>query len=232
EAATAKKGDRTLVRRAAASLLSYLAVRAASPGPNDWIAATCVALEPRVLGFATFPPEHADDAAAGLVWFNSIIRPTPPQVGRRPGLPIVRGDLAIAAAVVGLLGSGRLKRLVAVLGEHAILTSLRASDRGWAEICRLPAETPALELGWLARIERVDTPRFLALAAAALDLFGGKRLDTLVDQLPGKLRQEALRLALLGARSDARIGIICGLIANRVGRGGLAAILGRLVAPE
>src|SRR5262249_990766 len=34
------------------------------------------------------------------------------------------------------------------------------------------------------------------------------------------------------ARSDARIGIICGLIANRVGRGGLAAILGRLVAPE
>src|SRR4029077_18086863 len=97
--------------------------------------------------------------------------------------PLVRGDLALAAAVVGLLPGKRLATLARVFGDSVIVESLRARDHGWNEICRLPPESPAREIGWLQRTER-SADRYVALAAIALGIFGGKRLASLVDQLP------------------------------------------------
>src|SRR5690606_24461850 len=141
-------------RRAAVALLVQL-VRA--PSAALWSA--CVALEPRVLAFPCFGPGQAAAAAAGLFQHRWPVRPSEAQVHRLLALPVVRGDLALAAAVAGLLSSKRLHGLAAALGEDAIVAALVGSDRGWDAICRLPPETPPLELAWLQRVEKADYKR-------------------------------------------------------------------------
>ncbi len=226
---TPKDKNRQLARRAAAALLAQL-----SRAPNAALWSACVALEPRVLAFPCFGPTHADAAATGLFQYRWPIRPTEAQVERLLALPAVRGDLALAAAVAGLLANKRLHRLAAALGEDAVVAALVASDRGWDEICRLPPETPALELAWLSRVEKADYRRYIALAGRALGSFTGKRLDQFVEQMPRRHRPGVFLAALAAhaTSSDERVAAVGRVIAARVDRATLVTILQQLLAPK
>src|SRR5690606_11947017 len=108
DAVTPKDKKRQLARRAAATLLAHL-----QRAPNAALWPVCVALEPRVLAFPCFGPDHAAAAAAGLFQHRWPVRPTEAQVDRLLSLAVVRGDLALAAAVAGLFATKRLDRLAA-----------------------------------------------------------------------------------------------------------------------
>ncbi|HKE15969.1 MAG TPA: vWA domain-containing protein [Kofleriaceae bacterium] len=228
---------RRLARRAAAALLSRLVARGLSPG----MVGVAAAFEPRVIRSAMFDRALAGAAAAGMVRFRWPVRPTPAQVDRLVALPLVRGgdgqgpDLALAAALAGLWPGKRLERLAAAVGEAAITDALAADDRGWDEICRLPPARPAVEQSWLATIERASPRRYVELAARALGLFAGERLDTLVDQMPRQHRAAAfLALAALvssGAvdAGDAQLAAVCRAMGARLDRAGVSTILLRLL---
>ena len=234
EAVTTRR--RRLARRAAASLLSRLASGHASIA----LVGVCVALEPRVLRCAGFDRTLAAAAASGLVRFRWPVRPTPAQVDRLVALPLVRGgeegvDLALGAALAGLWPGNRLARLVAALGRDSIVAALLAGDRGWDEVCRLPREKPSLELVWLQRIEQASPRRYVALAARALAWFAGDRLDSFVEQMPRQHRVPAfLELVRLIARGELAPGhvqlvSVCGVLAARLDRTGLAAVVTSLL---
>jgi hypothetical protein len=70
----------------------------------------CCALEPRVLELPGFDPAHGSAAAAGLFRYRWPVRPTAVQLERLLATPLVQGDLALAAALVGALGSAGWQR--------------------------------------------------------------------------------------------------------------------------
>ncbi len=219
-----------LTRRAAASLLSAIA------GGRDsaMLVGACCAIEPRAIGLAVFRAEHADAAIAGLVRFKWPVRLAGPQVQRLLATPIVRGDLALAAAVAGLFHGGRLKALAKALGEDAIVDALLASDRGWDELCRLPPESPALELAWLVRVEARRVDRYVPLVAIALLALHGKRLEHFIDQIPRRHRMAAFGalVALDIAADDPRLAAVCRTIASRLDRADLVAIFHALLVDD
>lgn len=216
-----------LGRRLLVALLS--AIVTASPRTRRPLLELALAVEPRLLEHACVralgEAEVADAAVDGLFRFGWPVRPSKADLDRLLALPIVANDLALAAAVVGL-GGARLKKLAKALGEDAIVERLLAGDRGWAELCRLPQETPALELAWLSRVEQASTPRYLALAARALDLLRGKRLFAFVDQLPRRHRADVfVRFVRTTTLDEARLTPVVAAIAPRLDRAGAATIL-------
>lgn len=220
--------SRQLARRAAVALLAQLA---RAPSASLW--AACVALEPRVLAHARFAPAYTAAAAEGLFQYRWPVRPSEAQVHRLLALPAVQGDLALAAAVAGLFPSKRLHGLAAALGEDRVVAALIASDHGWDEICRLPPETPPREIAWLARVEKADEQRFVALAGRALGSFDGTRLERFVEQLPRRHRASVYSAAIAAYRasSDARVTAIASVIAARAERATFVALVKQLLAP-
>src|SRR5690606_29099665 len=170
------------------SLLSRVAPQMAAS--DRALLGAAIAIEPRLLEArairALGEPAVADAAIAALVRYQWPMRPTREQVERLLALPYVHGDLALAVVVVALQGGGRLARLGKLFGESDIINRLLASDRGWDQVCTLPQETPPLELAWLARVAKLSTERYIALAARALAVFRDKRLAAFVDQIPRK----------------------------------------------
>ncbi|MEO8554799.1 MAG: hypothetical protein ABI678_32700, partial [Kofleriaceae bacterium] len=223
--------QRLLARRAAVSLLDYLARHpGASPLARKGLVAVAAALEPRIVGFAMFTAADATAASFGLVRFGWPVKPAADQVLRLMGLPIAR-DLALAAALAGLLGSKRLARLGQKFGELNLVEKLLASDRGWDEICALPGETPAMELAWLAKIESADYKRYVTLAGRTVAIYTGKRLDAFVEQMPRRHRMPAFLAALRAheASDGERLAGVARVIATRIERAGLTSLLEALL---
>ena len=237
EAVTPRK-QRRITRRAAAAMLSYASGRPATAQ----LVGACVALEPRLLGAASFPRDRVDAAVHGLIGFRWPVRPTVPQVERLLALPLMRRDdgspdLALAAALAGLLPHRRLGQLADLVGEAAIVTALVAGDRGWDELCRLPPEKPAPELAWLGKVERQSEARHIALSARTLAIFPGARLEAFVEQLPRRSRHATFLsfAAGLGAGTvtagPLQLAAVCKAVATRVERGQVATILATLLGP-
>ena len=225
--AVVTKRPGALTRRAAASLVSLTATR-----PSATLIGACCALEPRVIALPAFRAEHAAAAAAGLIRFKWPVRPSGPQVTRLLTVPVARRDLALAAALAGLYSGSRLKLLAKALGEDAIVASLLASDRGWDELCRLPLDSTALELAWLARVETQRLDRYLSLVSVSLLALYGKRLEQFIDVIPRRHRQAAF-LALIArevAVDDPRLAAVCRTIASRLDRTALLAVFAELLA--
>ncbi len=225
EAVTPRKA-RLITRRAAAAMLSYVAARRTAGAPvSPILVGAAVALEPRLLGAAGFDRAQVDAVVAALTRFKWPVRPPVPQVERLLALPLVRTvegdlDLALAAALAGLLPGQRLATIARLFGEPVIARALVLGDRGWDAICRLPPEKPALELAWLQRVERLDLERYKALVAQAMAILPGPRLDAFVEQLPRHVRAGALidfAGAAAGATESQRTAV-CKAVAGRLDR--------------
>ena len=221
--------QRALARRALVSLLAHL-----QSARNDALWSLCIALDPRVIAYPLFDASLVPAAIGGLFRFHWPVKPGVAHTERLLELPIVKHDLALAAAIVGLLPAKRLATLVRVLGEADILARLRASDHGWDALCQLPPESPPFELVWLARIAIGEYPRYVALAGRAIGVFSGKRLETFVDQLPRRHRPAIFSAALAAVvnASGERIEHVCRAIAPRVDRATLIEILKALVPTD
>ncbi|MFN0252633.1 MAG: hypothetical protein ACKV2T_37500 [Kofleriaceae bacterium] len=227
--ATLAKKKNPIGRRMTASLLSHLA---RDPKPALWGA--LAALEPRALEWACFDRSQGDAVASALVRFKWPVRPLVAQSTRLLGLPWVKRDLAVAAAVVGLFQSKRLHRLVDAIGESALLDALVASDRGWAEICHLAPEKPPHEMRWLSMIARTRAARHAELAGIALAVFHGKRLEMFIDQLPRDARPDAfisLVRRTTTTADDPRILTAAAMMSTRIDRIGWGKVLATLVEP-
>jgi hypothetical protein len=232
----APRKHRPLARRAAVTLLDWLARhRDASWQVRHGLLAVAVAFEPRIVSFPEFRATDAVAAAYGLVRYAWPCKTHLEQTQRLMSLPIATANLALCAALAGLLPAKRLTLLEEAFGDKALLAALLASDHGWAEICALPGETPALELAWLAWVEKQDYKRYIALAGRAVATYTGPRLDAFVEQMPRRHRAPAF-LAALRAQDHAdpeRLAAVCKVIAARIDRAGLTAILEALLAlPE
>lgn len=228
-AATAAKKKNSLGRRIVASLLSHLARESQ---PALWGA--LAAIDPRTLEWACFDRTHADAIADALVRFKWPQRPVSAQAQRLLELAWLKSDLALAAAVAGLLPSKRLARLAKAVGEPALLDALVASDRGWAEICALPQEKPPHELRWLSMIERTRPARHAELAGISLAAFSGKRLESFIDQLQRRARPLAF-IALVRrtelTADDPRILTAAAMMSTRIDRAGWTEVLAALLEP-
>ena len=227
----APRKQRLLARRAAASILDYLARHPdATPLTRKGLLAVAVAIEPRIVGFAMFTPADAAAASFGLVRFGWPVKPGVDQVVRLMGLPVAH-DLALAAALAGLLGAKRLARLEKRFGELSLVEKLLASDHGWDEICALPGETPAMELAWLAKIEAADYKRYVTLAGRTVAIYTGTRLDAFVEQMPRRHRVPAFIAALRAheASDGERIAGVAKVIATRIDRAGLTSLVEALL---
>lgn len=223
EAVVTKKPD-ALSRRVAASLVALVGKR-----PSPTLIGACCAAFPRTVAMPGFRAEHADAAVAGLIEYGWPVRMSKPQATRLLAQPVVRCDLALAAALSGVLTSGRLKLLARVLGEPAIIDALLASDRGWAEICRLPVEAKTPELAWLARIEQLDLARYISLAATSVLVLHGKRRDLFVDNIPRRHRQAVFLALATRDVDDGRLAVICQAMASRLDRAQLGTVIGALL---
>ncbi len=219
-------GKRAVARRAVASVLAQL-VRAPD---HAQLWGVCVALDPRILAITDFPTAHVDAIIEALLASRSH-RPTDEQIEKLLALPLVQADLALTAAVVSRAAAGRMRLLIKVRGEDAIIESLLASDRGWREIATLPHETPALDIALLARVEQRDYKRYIALGAITIRTFHGTRRELFLEQLPRRHRPAMFETALIGAasESDDKVLALCRLIAPRVDRVGLVAIMPELL---
>ncbi|HTL33033.1 MAG TPA: hypothetical protein VL326_07905 [Kofleriaceae bacterium] len=217
EAVAPSKPVGNLARRAAVALLGYWA-RTETPEPG--LISACVALEPRVIGFKGFDVRFKPDAVRGLFRWHWPVRVTDNQLGKLMESSIVRGDLALAAAVVGLLPAKRLDTLRAALTQDEIVGRLAASDHGWEEILRLPGEVPALEMGWLALVEKYDYKRYIQLCGRACGVLAHKRLEKFIQQLPRRHRQPAFEaaLAVYGGAPPEKLEAICKTITSNIDR--------------
>lgn len=221
--------NRSMARRAVVAMLGQVARGMRSPA----LVGASVALEPRVLTIGGFLGDATSAAARGLFRFHWPVRPAKPVVKRLLALTVVRGDLALAAGIVGLLHAKRLPLLRDSLGQDEIVRRLVASDHGWDELLRLPAETPAIELNWLSLVEKVDYKRYIALAGRALGVLTGKRLESFIEQLPRRHRQPAYlaALAVYASASDERLAQVCKAITARADKATLAAVLRGVLDP-
>ena len=223
---------RAIARRAAVALLSERCRRPVRPDTGALegaLLSITIALEPRAIGFPAFTAEDADPAVFGLVRYRWPVRPTTLQIDRLLQLPLVQADLALAAAVAGMLPGKRLARLAAALGVDAIVNRLVASDRGWDEICLIPNETPPLELRWLAAVEALDYKRYIALSGRAIGMFSAKRRDAFVEQMPRRHREPAFIAAFRTQLDDERLQATCQVIAARVDRAGLVGVFNAIL---
>jgi|GEM_PF-2442543 len=224
---TLAKKKNPIQRRMIASLLSHLA---RDPRPELWGA--LAALEPRTLEWACFDRTQADAVAAALIRFKWPMRPA--QAQRLLNLAWVRTDVALAAAIAGLLPGKRLYHLAKTVGEPFLLDSLVADDRGWAEICHLGQEKPPHELRWLSMIERTRPARHAELAGIAFGIFSGKRLEGFIDQLQRRARPLAF-VALVRrtelAPEDPRILTAAAMLSTRIDRAGWTEVLATLLEP-
>jgi hypothetical protein len=229
DAVTGRNKPRTLWRRVSASLLVQLARK-----PNDELWAACVALEPRVIESVRFEAAFAPAATRGLFHYRWPVRPTAAQIKRMLKLPVVAGDLALAAGVAGLHRVLRLKHLAKAVGEDQLVAALTASDHGWEQICMLPPETPALELAWLRRVATIDYKRYVALAGRALGLFTGDRLDAFITQMPRRHRPAVFVAAIAAHRTsnESTLGSLAKVIADRADRETTLEILAALLADD
>jgi hypothetical protein len=222
---------RALARRSVVAILAWL-VRfpVAAPATRISLLAVACAFDPSVIAIDELGTEMAAAAAHGLVRYQW---PTKPSI-EQTLLLLAHGkrDLALAAAIAGLLPGKRLTTLEETFGEGELIAALVASDHGWSQICALPGETPALELGWLARVEKVDYKRYITLAGRAISTYAGKRLDAFVEQIPRRHRQPAFLAALRAhERSEPeRIAGVCKAIAHRIDRAGVTGLLEALLA--
>ncbi|MGE3761956.1 MAG: hypothetical protein AB7L94_06880 [Kofleriaceae bacterium] len=227
--ATLAKKKNPIGRRMVASLLSHLA---RDPRPELWGA--LATLEPRSLDWACFDRTQADAVAAALIRFKWPVRPLAAQALRLLNLAWVKRDLALAAAIAGLLPAKRLHRLAEAFGEPALLDALVADDRGWAQICHLPQEKPPHDQRWLAQIERTRPARTAELAGIALGIFSGKRLEAFIDQLQRRSRPLAfialVRRTALEA-DDPRILTAAAMMSTRIDRAGWTEVLAALLEP-
>lgn len=219
---------RLFVRRVAVAFLARLAV-----SPSRVVVMAAVALAPLALGFPGFPAGKLAHVAEGLVRFRWPVKPGVREIDQLMSRPEIRADLAVAVAICGLYTGKRLARLAKALGAPTILETLATSGTGWAEMCRLPEENPALELRWLAALES-HPERHAELAGTALAIFLGKRLETFVDQLPRRTRSGAyLALALRPSLSPDDGGLLGAtrVMAPRLDRTQIGAIFLALLAP-
>ncbi|MCB9562928.1 MAG: VWA domain-containing protein [Kofleriaceae bacterium] len=224
------------VRRAVVALRARLASHGATPA----VVGAAVALDARLLANPAIGRAHADAAARGLVRHRWPVRLSAERVDRLLELPWVRDrdgapDLALGAAVAGLYANHRLRRLAARLTDDAIVAALGADDRGWDEICGLPRETPDLAQAWLARIGEHSAARHAALAARALGVLAGTRLERFVEQLPRVLRAAVCRalVAQVDAGTmtitDERLATACRALGTRLDRPAAAEVFGTLL---
>jgi hypothetical protein len=229
----APRKNRPLARRAAVTLLDWIARhRDAAWQIRHGLLAVAIAFEPRIVSFPEFRATDAVAAAYGLVRYAWPCKTSLEQTQRLMTLPIATTNLALCAALAGLLPRKRLALFAEAFGEDALLAALLASDHGWVEICALPGETPALELAWLAWVEKRDYKRYIALAGRAIATYTGARLDAFVEQIPRRHRAPAF-LAALRAQDHAdaeRLAAVCKVIAARIDRAGLTAVLEALLA--
>ncbi|HEX4455509.1 MAG TPA: hypothetical protein VH143_31835 [Kofleriaceae bacterium] len=163
--------------------------------------ALAAVFEPRLIASPQLDEARAHTLAAALVRLDWPVRPHATLTERLLALPIAR-DLAIGAAIAGLLPKQRLATLAAVLGDTHVASCLIASDRGWAEICALPGEIPALELGWLVMVRDAAWPRYLALVGLAIARFDGNRLGELVKSVLPRHRAAVFSAALAHVLDD------------------------------
>ena len=195
--------------------------------------ALAAVLEPRLVGSPSFGAAHADAFSALAIRHAWPVRPPKSLVERLLALPIAR-DLPVAAALAGMLPAQRHATIATALGDTFVASSLIASNRGWAELCALPGETPAVEVGWLAQVEAADYKRYIALAGIAVTRFADKRLDAFLSGMPPRHRVPALAAALRCGLDASRDGValarVCRAVAARVDRGGLAALLATALA--
>lgn len=222
------KKPTAMTRRLIVALLTFLAVAPATRARAALLEAVLV-FEPRLVELACMrglgERMLADAAVRGLFRYQWPIKLPKAQIDRLLRLPFVADDLALAAAVVGL-GGARLHKLERTLGESSIVERLIAGDRGWDEILRLPSETPARELAWLARVEQLDVPRYVALAARALGVLRDKRLFAFVDQISRRRRAEVfIAFARDTTLVDERLTAVIAAFAPRIDRAGATAIL-------
>ncbi|MFT3698308.1 MAG: vWA domain-containing protein [Kofleriaceae bacterium] len=224
--------NRVLARRLAVAITSWIAKH----GRHVGLASVAIACEPTVIGFTqpgdgTFKTWLNEPTALGLVRYKWPCKPAP-EIAMV--LLARTKDLAAAAAIAGLVPVKRLAALEDTFGEGNIVAALLARDHGWDQICALPPEHPALEIAWLARLEKLDFQRYVALAGHAMAKFTGKRLDGFVEQLPRRHRQSIFLAALrahLASPSD-RLADVAKVIASRIDRAGLTGLLEALLALE
>src|SRR5439155_14754263 len=113
----------------------------------------CAALEPRVIH--RLPAQLATAAATGLVQFGWPVKPTLAQIERLQDAPVTRGNLALAAAVAGLLPHKRVPAMTKHFGLERTLDALLApaGDHAWRIICQLPREKPDMDRILLQQLE-------------------------------------------------------------------------------
>ena len=216
---------RALALRTVISILDWIARHPeASPETRRSLLAVAIAFEPMVLEIAEVRDDITRAGAYGLVRYHWPCRPNPAEAQRL--LERFDYDLALAAALAGLLQTKRLEHLEAAFGETALIDALVASNHGWAEVCALPGETPALEIGWLAAVEQRDYKRYIELAGRAVATYNGKRLDAFVEQIPRRHRVAAY---LAAVRAPADLATVCKAIANRIDRAGVTTMIEALL---
>lgn len=231
----ANKRNRLLARRCTVSLLDWLARQTeATAAQRHGVLVVAFAFEPRLIGASWLRAIDIAAAVFALVHHDWPIKPSTDQVVRLMELPIARSDLALMAAIAGLLQAQRAKTLVELFGEEALVAALVARDRGWAELCALPGETPARELEWLKRVELRDYKRYIALAAVAVTIFTGKRLEAFVEEIP---RRHRLGVFLAGMRAKAetdpeRLAAVCMAAAKWLDRAGVTGLIEALLRDE
>ncbi|CAN5890582.1 hypothetical protein BH11MYX2_BH11MYX2_09140 [soil metagenome] len=243
------RGEKTdaLVQRALVSILSHLAV---APHPQLW--AAVVALDPTLLARAPMGDAERTAIANGLFQFAWPMRVPRDRVLAMLALKPVRGDLSLAAAVAGWLPHeedkvqlelpvegatrrsvmSRLQAISSVLGDDHVLDLLRKGTRGWRKLCRLPQESSATELRWLAQIRRWDPKHAAVLEGLALSVWRKKRLDTFITKLPEAQRPASLYalLQLAGlARSDPHRLTVCTMFATRMDAAAFSGLLETLL---
>ena len=227
-AAVSPKRSRPLARRGAVALLGYVATATA---PDPLLVGACAALEPRVIH--RLPAHLAGAAAQGLVQFGWPVRPALAQIERLMKSPLAKADLALAAAIAGLLPNKRLPAMVKVFGLERTLDALLedGGDAAWRIVCALPREKPPLDLILLQQLEARSPARYVVLASIAIGAHTGDRLEDLIKAIPRKYREEAFASALL-VQDDAneqRLTAVGASLIGRLDRAGVVALLARVI---
>ncbi|HEY4176102.1 MAG TPA: vWA domain-containing protein [Kofleriaceae bacterium] len=238
-----------LTRRTLVAVLSRLA---RDPHPQLWSAA--VTLDPELLTRAPTDEACRSHIANGLFHYAWPVRVARDRVLALLALPHVTADLALAAAVAGWLpheadapqqelpGVGlkkreamsRLQAISTVIGDERVLELLRASTRGWKGLCRLPQESSATELRWLAQIRRWDPKHAAVLEGLALSVWRRGRLDAFITKIPEAQRPAALYSLLMHADLDAgdlHLLTVSTMFATRMDAVGFADLLSTLLEP-
>src|SRR5205085_6715636 len=84
---------------------------------------------------------------------------------------------------------------------------------------KLPVDSTALELAWLAKIEQRSVDRYVALASVSLLALFGKRLEQFIDLIPRRHRDRVFRaLVERVTDDDPRLLAVSKMITSRLDR--------------